>query len=180
MYGSGTRTTVPRWVSTSSASATCSSPACAPAQIPATPSCTSDAAFGIARTTGTCRASRSSIAAVGIAAAIESTVWSPSSRSPISSSNAPMSCGFTAITTGFAPATASPLERVASTPYRSESSSSRTRLRPVTTTSPAARQPELSSPERSASPILPPPRIASRAIRRVYERRPARYSSSAA
>ena len=73
---SGTRTTRPRWDSTSSASASCASPACAPAQMPAIPSCTVDGAFGIARTTGTPSAMRASMCAVGIAAATESTVCS--------------------------------------------------------------------------------------------------------
>src|SRR5437763_11696891 len=41
MYVSGTRTTAPRCVSTSSARSRCSSSACAPAQMPAMPSCTS-------------------------------------------------------------------------------------------------------------------------------------------
>ena len=42
MYGSETRTTAPRWRSASSASVRCSSPAWAPAQTPAIPSCTID------------------------------------------------------------------------------------------------------------------------------------------
>ncbi len=48
-----TRTTPPRCARASSARSRCSSPACAPAQRPAIPSCTVDGAFGIARTTGT-------------------------------------------------------------------------------------------------------------------------------
>ena len=49
---SGTRTTAPRWASASSASVTCASSACAPAQSPATPSWTTDGVFGIARHDG--------------------------------------------------------------------------------------------------------------------------------
>ena len=61
---------------TSSASCRCSSPACAPAARPAMLSCIADGALGIARTTGTPSARRSSICAVGIAAATERTVCS--------------------------------------------------------------------------------------------------------
>ena len=81
-----------------------SSPACAPAQMPAIPSCTIDGAFGIARTTGTPGAMRASTCAVGIAAAMESTVCSGVSSGPTSASSASMSCGFTATTTSCAAA----------------------------------------------------------------------------
>jgi len=64
---SGTRTTRPRCSSASSASASCSSPACAPAQIPAIPSCTVDGEFGIARTTGMSSPILASMYAVRIA-----------------------------------------------------------------------------------------------------------------
>ena len=50
--------------------------ACAPAQMPAMPSCTVAGEFGIARTTGTPAAIRASIRAVVIAAATETTVCS--------------------------------------------------------------------------------------------------------
>ena len=112
---SGTRTTSPRWRSASSAIARCCSAACAPAQIPAIPSWTVAGAFGIARTTGTSEPSRASIAAVGIAAATESTVWSAPTTPPISPRSASMSCGLTAITTSAAPDTASVFDVVAVT-----------------------------------------------------------------
>ena len=105
--------------SASSASGRCSSSACAPAQRPAMPSWTVDGVFGIARTTGTPAASCRSIAAVGIAAAIESTVCSGGSRPPTSPSSASMSCGLTAMTTSAAPAAASAFESVAAMPWRS-------------------------------------------------------------
>src|SRR5438552_6721868 len=159
---SGTRTTAPRCESVSSASARCSSPACAPAHKPAIPSCTIDGAFGIARQTGTSGASRASIRAVGTAAATDNTVCSSESSPPISPSSESMSCGFTVMTTSAAPTTASAFERVASTPYRSRSSATRSSRRVVTTMSFGSRQPELSSPDNSASPILPAPMIAIR------------------
>ena len=84
MCRSGRRTTAPRWVRHSSASARCSSPACAPAQMPAMPSWTVAGVFGIARTTGTPSASCASIAAVEMAAATESTVCFGVSDEPIS------------------------------------------------------------------------------------------------
>src|SRR5829696_5542546 len=107
MYRSGTRTTRPTWSSTSSARARCSSLAWAPAHSPATPSCTVAGVFGIARRTGTPGGTRSSIADVGTAAAIESTVWSVDRIPPISPSSGSKSCGLTAMTTIPAPATAS-------------------------------------------------------------------------
>ena len=84
--------------------------------MPAIPSWTIDGAFGIARTTGTPAAMPASIRAVRIAAATERTVCSGVSSGPISPSSVSMSCGFTAITTSPAPATASPFESVASIP----------------------------------------------------------------
>ena len=63
-----------------------------------------------------------------------------------------MSWGFTATTTSAAPWTASAFEVVASTPWRSCSSAARSSRRLVTTMS---RQPELSRPESSASPMRP-------------------------
>ena len=126
------------------------------------PSCTVDGVFGIARTTGT-RASRwPSMSAVGIAAAIESTVCSSPRSPPISPSRASMSCGFTATTTIAAPETASAFEVVARTSYRSISSSTRSWRRDVATSSDGSRQPELTRPLMSASPILPAPRTAMR------------------
>ncbi len=82
-----------------------------------------------------------------------------------------MSCGLTATTTTPAPATAAALSLVASTPWRSRSSASHSSRRAVTTTSDGSRQPELSRPERRASPIRPPPRIAilRSLMARVYE-----------
>jgi hypothetical protein len=80
------------------------------------PSCTVDGALGIARTTGTPSARRSSICAVGIAAATERTVCSVDTAGPISPRSAEKSCGLTAITTIAAPATASVFDCVASTP----------------------------------------------------------------
>ena len=73
---SGTRTTAPRWSSASSARRRCASAAWAPAQMPAMPSWTVEGVFGIARTTGTPGPSDRSTTAVGIAAAIVSTVCS--------------------------------------------------------------------------------------------------------
>ena len=84
--------------------------------MPAIPSCTVDGAFGIARTTGTPVAMRSSMCAVVIAAAQESTVCSGESSCPMSARSASMSCGLTATTTSPASATAAALSEVASTP----------------------------------------------------------------
>src|SRR5215212_8388403 len=165
MYGSATSTTRPTARSTSAARARCSRPACAPAQMPAIPSCTVDGAFGIARTTGTPSATSRSMTPVGIAAAIDSTVCRGERTWPTSASSASMSCGLTAITTTSASRTASAFAVVASMPYRSRSSATRSSRRPVTTTSV---QPELRSPARSDSPILPAPRIAMR-IRQGYD-----------
>src|SRR6266542_898337 len=156
---SGTLTTRPTCLRTSSASASWSSPACAPAAMPAIPSCTVEGEFGIARTTGTPSAMRASMYAVGIAAATESTVWSGESREPMSASSASMSWGLTATTTSAAPCTASAFDVVASTPCRSCSSATRSSRRLVTTMS---CQPELSRPLSSASPMRPPPTIAIR------------------
>ena len=130
--------------------------------MPAMPSCTVAGAFGIARTTGTPSASCASIAAVGMAAATESTVCFDVSDEPISDSSASRSCGFTATTTRPAPATASAFASVASMPCRSCSSSARSWRRAVTTMSPFFRQPDDSRPATSASPIFPQPRIAIR------------------
>src|SRR5439155_17392074 len=122
MYRSGTRTTPPKWDRHSSASARCSSPAWAPAQMPAIPSCTTAGAFGIERTTGTDASMRCSIALVGTAAATERTVWLGASAGPTSPSSTSKSCGFTAITTSPAPSAALLFERVASIAKRSRSS----------------------------------------------------------
>jgi hypothetical protein len=118
--------------------------------------------FGIARRTGTRSAIRSSIADVGTAAAIESTVWSGERIPPISPRSAGKSCGLTAITTIAAPLTASEFEVVARTPWRSLSSLARSSRRTVATISSGLRQPVLSRPASSASPIWPAPRIAMR------------------
>ncbi len=130
--------------------------------MPAMPSCTVDGVFGIARTTGTLSVRCRSIAAVGIAAAIVSTVCSGWISGPISPRRVSMSCGLTAITTRAAPATASAFDRVASMPCRSRSSATRSSRRVEALMSPRSRQPEESSPWMSASPIRPAPRIAIR------------------
>ncbi len=160
MYGSETRTTAPRWRSASSASVRCSSPAWAPAQTPAIPSLTIEGRFGIARTTGTPEAKWRSIAAVGIAAAIESTVCSGWISGPISPSSVSMSWGLTATTTSAAPAAASAFDSVTAIPCRSRSSSARSCRRVEAESSAAVRQPDESSPLMSTSPICPAPRIA--------------------
>jgi hypothetical protein len=80
------------------------------------PSCTIEGVFGIARTTGTPDARWRSIFAVGIAAAIESTVCSGEITVATLLSSASMSCGFTATTTSAAPAAASSLEVVVAIP----------------------------------------------------------------
>ena len=67
-----------------------------------------------------------------------------------------------AITTSAAPLAASALERVVRIRYRFFSSARRSARRPVATMSRGSRQPEESSPEMSASPILPAPRTAIR------------------
>jgi hypothetical protein len=61
-----------------------------------------------------------------------------------------------------APATASVFEVVTSIPWRSASSFARSSRRTVATISSGLRQPVLSNPVRSASPIFPAPRIAIR------------------
>src|SRR5206468_796252 len=74
--------------------------------------------------------------------------------------------------TSAASATASALESVTGTPYRSASSAIRSCRRAVTATSSARRHSDESSPASSDSPILPAPRIAiflPAATRRVYE-----------
>ena len=76
-----------------------------------------------------------------------------------------MSCGLTAITTSAAPTTASSFESVATMPWRSWSSVTRSARRLEAMMSSGVRQPEESSPEMSASPILPAP---STAIRRSF------------
>src|SRR6266508_3966503 len=178
MYGSATRTTAPRWVRTSSAAATCSSAAWAPAQMPAMPSWTVAGALGMARTTGTPCDTRRSIAAVGMAAATDSTVCSGESSDPISPSSVSKSWGLTAITTTPAPATASVFESVASMPWRSRSSAARSSRRAVATISDGLRQPVDSRPASSASPIFPQPRMAMRrasiVMRESLGRRPQR------
>ena len=160
MYGSATRTTAPTWRSASSASTMLSSPAWDPAQIPAMPSWTTAGVFGIARTTGTPSPRWRSIAAVGIAAAIERTVCSGWISGPISPSSVSMSCGLTAITTSAAPAAASEFESVTCMPCRSRSSVARSSRRVEAESSSAVRQPAESRPAISASPIWPAPRIA--------------------
>ena len=97
----------------------CSSPAWAPAQIPAIPSCTVAGVFGIARTTGTSADRCFSIAFVFTAAATESTVCSLVTTSPISCTSAGRSWGLTAITITAAPLTASRLDSLVVTPQRS-------------------------------------------------------------
>ena len=92
------------------------SPACAPAQMPAMPSCTVAGAFGIARTTGTPSAIRASMCAVVMAAATETRVCSAVRCWPTSASRTSMSCGLTATTTMPAPLTAAGLSVVASVP----------------------------------------------------------------
>src|SRR5262249_2087115 len=72
------------------------------------------------------------------------------------------SCGLTAITTSAAPATAAGLSSVTSMPCRSLSSCARSSSRTVATISPGSRQPPLSSPLSSDSPIVPVPRMATR------------------
>ena len=128
--------------------------------MPAMPSWTTAGVFGIARTTGTPLPRWRSIVAVGIAAAIESTVCSGWISGPISPSSASMSCGLTAITTSAAPAAASAFERVTSIPWRSRSSAARSSRRVEAASSAGARQPDESRPLISASPIWPAPRTA--------------------
>src|SRR5581483_7182038 len=161
MCSSGTSTTSPTARSTVPARSRCSRPAWRPGHMPATPSWTTDGAFGIARTTGTSAARCRSIAAVGIAAATDSTVCVPSSRWPTSPRSVSRSCGLTASTTTSAPLIAAALSVVASTPWRSRSSAARSSRREVATMS--ARS-ELRSPASSDSPILPAPRIAIRTV----------------
>src|SRR5580765_3156339 len=132
--------------------------------MPAMPSWTVAGRFGIARTTGTPSAIWRSIAAVGIAAATESTVCSGVRTPPISPSNVSKSCGLTAMTTSAAPATASAFESVTRMPWRSSSSRARSSSRTVATISPGSRQPPLRSPRRSDSPIVPAPRMATRRV----------------
>ena len=92
-----------------------------------------------------------------------STVCSAVIAVPISPSSASMSCGFTAITTSAAPAAASTLlERGVDPVALARARSTRSARRVEATISPGSRQPEESSPEMSASPILPAPRTAIR------------------
>ena len=131
--------------------------------MPAIPSWTVEGVFGIARTTGTPSASRRSIAAVGIAAATESTVCSGVSSPPISPSKASMSCGLTEIDDERGACDGLAVrERDGDPVPLGAARSTRSSRRPVTTISSGLRQPEPRSPPRSASPILPPPRIAIR------------------
>ena len=84
--------------------------------MPAMPSWTVIGVFGIARTTGTPSLRCSSMRAVGIAAAMETTVCSEVTAPAISPSSPSMSCGFTPMTTMPAPCTASALSSVALIP----------------------------------------------------------------
>ena len=100
------------------------------------------------------------MSAVGIAAAIDSTVCSGWISGPISPSSASMSCGLTATTTSAAPEAASAFDSVTSMPCRSRSSAARSSRRVDAESSACVRQPDESSPLISASPIWPAPRIA--------------------
>ena len=82
------------------------------------PSWTVIGVFGIARTTGTRSLRCFSISAVGIAAAIETTVCSAVTVPEMSPSSVSMSCGFTPMTTIPAPSTASALAVVVRIPWR--------------------------------------------------------------
>ncbi len=102
---------------------------------------------------------RASIAAVGIAAASESTVCEPSRAGAISSRSVSRSCGFTAITATVAPR---PRPRSTCRPRRRNARAARS---PAPRDAPLPRcrsSPKLCSPARSASPIFPTPRIAIR------------------
>ena len=107
---SETRTTAPRWPSASSASARSASPAERPAAIPAIPSCTSEGAFGIARTTLASGERWRSMNVVVTPAATERITCSEVTSDAISPSTVEMSCGLTATMTSEAPATASTLD----------------------------------------------------------------------
>jgi hypothetical protein len=84
--------------------------------MPAIPSWTVIGVLGIARTTGTPSLRCPSMSVVGIAAAIERTVWSEVTTPAISPSKPSMSWGFTPITTIPAPSTAFALSSVVFTP----------------------------------------------------------------
>ena len=73
-----------------------------------------------------------------------------------------MSCGLAIRTRTFAHRAASGLSSVAVTPYLPASSCARSSRRHVTMISSTVRPPERIRPEMSASPILPPPRNATR------------------
>ena len=108
-------------------------------------------------------ARRRSIAAVGIAAAIESTVCSGVSRPPISPSSVSMSCGLTAITTSAAPRDRLRVrERGRDAVPLGELGDALGAPRGGRRCRPASRQPDDSSPAMSASPIFPAPRTAIR------------------
>ena len=90
-----------------------------------------------------------------MAAATERTVCSGVSAGPISPSSVSKSWGLTATTTSPAPETASALESVASTPWRSRSSAARSSRRAVATISAASRQPDESRPPSERLADLP-------------------------
>src|SRR5690606_24518499 len=152
------RSTFPTGASSSSASFRCSSPACDPGEMTLIAWSTRTGVFDMTRTTGTPSGSRSSMNPVVIPAAAEITRRPGGTCGPTSSSRAPMSCGLTARISVSAVAAASRFETI-SMPYRSRSSAPRSSRRTVAISSDGER-PARSTPDSSASPIFPAPRIA--------------------
>ena len=121
------------------------------------------------RTTGTSPVSRRSMNAVVIPAATETTSRPGGTAGAISASSLPMSCGLTArtrVSASFAADAAS----VTSIPYRACSSAPRSSRRTAATTADGGR-PARSSPDSSASPIFPVPRMAITGSRPGSERK---------
>src|SRR4029450_1993556 len=127
-------------------------------------SSTNTATFDMTRTTGTVEARCFSTNEVRTPAAKLTTRCSDVTWSATCPRRASISCGLTVSTTFWAHSTASGLDRVAATPFRSASSRARSSRRAETMISSGFRPPERISPDTRASPILPPPRNATRLV----------------
>ena len=174
---SGTRTTLPTEDSRSCTICRCAAVACVPGEIALIASRTTIGVFGITRTTGIPSGKRLSYSEVGRPAATDTTRVPGVIVTRIWSMSGPMSCGLTATMTTSASAAAS-AGVTARTPYRALTSAARSSDRSENI-SVSAERPAESSPDSSASPILPAPRIAITFIGDVITVKPASTRASA-
>src|SRR5580692_2140789 len=151
------RSTSPTGRSSSSARARCSGPAYAPAEMTLIAWSTSTGVLDMTRITGTSTPSRRSLKPVGMTAATEMISLPAGTCGLISSSIAGMSCGLTVMISVSALLAASAALRMA-TPYSIRSCSARSGRR-TTAATPDGGRPARSSPEMSASPFCPAPKI---------------------